>query len=76
MNHTQARELIRSAESILIATHIRPDGDAFGSSAGLGFMINQAFPDKYYHVLLEDTLWENLRHIVPEKDFSVGSYHG
>ena len=35
----KARELLRRAKRILLATHERPDGDALGSLLGLGWML-------------------------------------
>ena len=37
--HTAIRNMIQEAENIVIASHIRPDGDAIGSLLGLGLAI-------------------------------------
>lgn len=41
----KAAEVIKSAQSILVVTHIRPDGDAMGSSLGLGNALKQMGKD-------------------------------
>jgi phosphoesterase RecJ-like protein len=50
-------DLIKMCEdkkSIAIASHIRPDGDAIGSSLGLGAFLKTRFPDKKTDVYLLD----------------------
>ncbi|WP_444684010.1 DHH family phosphoesterase [Alkalicoccus luteus] len=39
-------DTIEKAERIIIHRHVRPDPDAVGSQAGLGELIQEAFPDK------------------------------
>ncbi len=39
--HEQIRQLIKGAEKILVASHIRPDGDAVGSLLGLGLALQE-----------------------------------
>lgn len=41
----QAAEKINSAQSILVVSHIRPDGDAIGSLLGLGLSLQEAGKD-------------------------------
>lgn len=40
-----AASAIQSAETILVVTHVRPDGDAMGSSLGLGLALRQMGKD-------------------------------
>lgn len=40
-----AASAIQSAERILVVTHLRPDGDAMGSSLGLGLALRQMGKD-------------------------------
>ncbi len=40
-NHREAAALIRAAKSVLISTHIRPDGDALGSMLGLALALER-----------------------------------
>ena len=39
--HPQIRRLFQSADSFLIVSHIRPDGDAVGSLLGLGLALQE-----------------------------------
>lgn len=41
-------------DKIIITRHIRPDGDAIGSSRGLAAMLRLSFPDKKIYVQTED----------------------
>lgn len=41
-------------DKIIITRHIRPDGDAIGSSRGLASMLRLSFPDKKIYVQTED----------------------
>jgi phosphoesterase RecJ-like protein len=52
---------LRAAEKILIATHVRPDGDAIGSLLGLGLALSHA--GKNVQMVLEDALPQNFRHL-------------
>ena len=46
-------EHIKSSQSIIITSHVEPDGDAFGSAYGLAALIREIFPDKSIAVSLE-----------------------
>lgn len=46
-------EAIRTAGTIAIGGHIRPDGDCVGSCLGLYSYVKEQFPDKQIHVYLE-----------------------
>lgn len=48
-------EKIRSYETIVIARHERPDGDAIGSSHGLAQILRTSFPEKHIYVSDQDT---------------------
>lgn len=48
-------EKIREYDRIILARHVRPDGDAVGSSHGLAEILRLSFPDKEIIVSDEDT---------------------
>ncbi len=48
-------EKIKKYESIIIARHIRPDGDALGSTKGLKRIIELSFPGKKVYIASSDT---------------------
>ena len=58
----------KKAQNILIASHIRPDGDAIGSSLGLGMALQQA--GKTVQVVLADGIPSSFRHL-PGTDLVV-----
>lgn len=45
---------ITSYDKIIITRHVRPDGDAIGSSKGLAAMLRLSFPDKKIYVQTDD----------------------
>ncbi len=47
-------EAIERAKTIAISGHVRPDGDAIGSSMGLYFYLRDNYPDKTVCVFLEE----------------------
>lgn len=47
----QVIERIKANDSIVIAGHIRPDGDCYGSQVGLRDIIRQNFPDKQVYIV-------------------------
>ncbi|NPA26785.1 MAG: bifunctional oligoribonuclease/PAP phosphatase NrnA [Chloroflexi bacterium] len=55
----QVRQLLHRAQSVVIASHISPDGDAVGSLLGLGWALRQA--GKHVTLALADPVPENLR---------------
>lgn len=59
-NHSLAEiaQALRSAKSIAIAAHVRPDGDALGSVLGLALSLREA--GKTVYALLEDGVPSNL----------------
>lgn len=57
----QAGEKIRQAQHIGIISHTRPDGDAVGSTIGLGLALQQA--GKQVQMVLSDGVPSNLRHL-------------
>ncbi len=50
----QILDRIRSYEKIIIARHIRPDGDAVGSTLGLAGILKASFPGKEILVACDD----------------------
>ena len=46
---------IKLYDKIIVTRHIRPDGDAIGSSRGLASMLKLSFPDKKIFVQTEDS---------------------
>jgi bifunctional oligoribonuclease and PAP phosphatase NrnA len=59
--NAQLREEFRRAGSILIVSHIRPDGDAVGSLLGLGLSLQAA--GKQVQMVLADHLPISFRHL-------------
>jgi phosphoesterase RecJ-like protein len=57
----QAAERIRQAQSVLIVTHIRPDGDAVGSLLGLGLALQEM--GRQVQMVVEDGIPGSLRHL-------------
>jgi len=51
--------LVRTAQRILLVSHIRPDGDAVGSLLGLGSALQEA--DKQVQMVLADGVPSILR---------------
>lgn len=41
-SHAEIRQIINNADSFLLASHVRPDGDAIGSLLGLGLALEDA----------------------------------
>lgn len=60
-NDQQIRELLHGAERVLIASHVRPDGDAIGSVLGLGLALEEA--GKTVQMVLVDGVPANFRHL-------------
>ncbi len=57
--HEAIRQQLHNARRILIASHIRPDGDAVGALLGLGLALTQA--GKEVRMVLADGVPQNLR---------------
>ncbi len=51
----QILEKIKSYDKIIISRHIRPDGDAIGSSMGLARILSLTYPEKDIRVAAEDS---------------------
>ena len=47
-------EKIESYEKIIVSRHVRPDGDAIGSTKGLVEMLRETYPEKQIYLLNED----------------------
>lgn len=52
---TQILEKIKSYDKIIVTRHVRPDGDAIGSSRGLAAMLRLSFPEKKIYVETDDS---------------------
>ena len=50
----QILDKIKQYDTIIITRHVRPDGDAIGSSRGLAAMLRLSFPEKKIYVQTED----------------------
>ncbi|MBC8172076.1 MAG: hypothetical protein H7X77_10400, partial [Anaerolineae bacterium] len=46
VQYAEATAALDAADSILIVTHVFPDGDAIGSLLGLGLALQARYPDK------------------------------
>lgn len=57
----QINERLKKAKSILIASHVRPDGDALGSLLGLGLGLQNA--GKQVQMILADGVASSFRHL-------------
>ena len=51
----QVLDKIKQYDTIIISRHVRPDGDAIGSSRGLAAMLRLSFPEKKIYVQTEDS---------------------
>jgi len=59
--HSTIREMLHDANAVLITSHIRPDGDAVGSVAGLGMALRLA--GKQVQMVMADRISAQLRFI-------------
>lgn len=59
--HTKIRSRLSAAQKILIASHVRPDGDAVGSLLGLGLALQHA--GKSVQMVLADGVSSSFRHL-------------
>ena len=50
----QILDKIKAYDTIIISRHVRPDGDAIGSSRGLAGILRLSFPDKKIYLQSED----------------------
>ena len=50
----QILDKIKQYDTIIITRHVRPDGDAIGSSKGLATMLRLSFPEKKIYLQTED----------------------
>ncbi len=60
-------EAIRNAEKISVVTHMKPDGDAMGSSLGM-YRFLKRFTDKDIRIILNDRYPANLVFMVEESE--------
>ena len=59
------QELFKSAQTILIASHIRPDGDAIGSILGMGLALREL--GKTVSIVLSDGVPSNFNYLPGRK---------
>jgi phosphoesterase RecJ-like protein len=59
--HKEINQRFNSAQHIVIASHIRPDGDAIGSTLGLGLALQNA--GKKIEMVLSDGVPSEFRHL-------------
>jgi phosphoesterase RecJ-like protein len=57
----KAKRLIEEARTIVIASHINPDGDSIGSLLGLGLGLRKKFPKKTIDLLSRDGVPQRYR---------------
>ena len=75
--HVEIKERLDTAQNVLIASHIRPDGDAIGSLIGLGLALQNS--GKSVQMVLADGVPANFRFLEgsdqvrkePDKDFDT-----
>ena len=60
------RKVIRTSQRVLVATHVRPDGDAIGSLLGLGLALRQA--GKTVQMLSSDGVPASYRYLAGSQD--------
>ena len=70
--HQKIKQIIQNAESILVVSHIRPDGDAVGSLLGLGLSLQKI--GKNTQMVLVDGVPDNFLHL-PGKDYIIRAPH-
>lgn len=58
---TQIRDRLKDAQSILIASHVRPDGDAIGSLLAIGLALQNA--GKTVQMILQDGVPTSFHHL-------------
>ena len=51
----QILDKIKQYDTIIVTRHVRPDGDAIGSSKGLAAMLRLSFPEKKIYLQTEDS---------------------
>ena len=57
MNEEIKKKILQTIESyktIIVSRHIRPDGDAIGSTKGLVKILRDTYPDKKVYLVNED----------------------
>jgi phosphoesterase RecJ-like protein len=64
------RTRLAAAQAILIASHVRPDGDAVGSLLGLGLALREA--GKAVQMVLSDGVPSSFRHLQGADDVKTG----
>lgn len=57
----KAKEILQGGQRIMVASHVRADGDAVGSVLGLGLALQEA--GKEVHMILADGVPKSFRHL-------------
>lgn len=73
MNFDQALEQIESAETILITTHVRPDGDAVGCVVALKALIENSGRSTKVQTLYLSSIPENYQFLLSEPPWFLGT---
>jgi bifunctional oligoribonuclease and PAP phosphatase NrnA len=69
------RHQLKTIRSVLIVSHLRPDGDAIGSLLGIGLALQEA--GKEVQMVLSDGVPENFQHLVGServKNYAEGEF--
>jgi len=64
-------ELLEECNSVLIVTHLRPDGDALGSSLGTYLILKKLYPDKRIEVFFDSNISHNLQRLVDDSGIKL-----
>lgn len=65
----QLSDIIKNADTISVVTHMKPDGDAMGSSLGM-YRFLKVFTEKNVRIVLNDKYPENLVFMVKESELN------
>lgn len=69
--HKEIRRRIQAAQTVLVTTHIRPDGDAIGSLLGLGLALRTA--GKTVYMVSADGIPQSYRHLPGSQEVIQGT---
>ncbi|MDC7125508.1 MAG: bifunctional oligoribonuclease/PAP phosphatase NrnA [Spirochaetales bacterium] len=67
----QIFEQIKASDKIVVCSHVKPDGDAFGSSFGLAYILRDNFPQK--NILVSSVEHAHIR-FFPSGDFITDEF--
>lgn len=60
---SRVKELINSAQKIVVTNHVNPDGDAVGSALALAALLHASSKNKSIHVVMPNSYPQNLKWI-------------